>query len=116
MNTCPTCGQPVNNEATTLVYPTNSFMVDGVSVRLTRVEFIIMEMLYPAMKRGDGPVSIDALIGAIYLLKADEPKTAQKSLTNFIGRLRGKLAWLNADILTFRDVGYSLVHAARKAA
>ena len=119
MNTCPTCGQPltkVNNILTIMGYPTNSIMVDGVSIRLTRMEMTIIKMLYTAMLRGDSPVSTSVLISAMYLLKADEPKAAEKSLTNFIGRLRGKFNGLNADILTFRDVGYSLVYEAREAA
>lgn len=117
MNTCPTCGQSltkVNNILTIMVYPTNSIMIDGTSIRLTRSEMTIAGMLYDAMKRS--PVHRDNLLNALYLLKADEPEYAEKILNVFIHRFRRKLAATNLSIVSYRPHRYGFVYEARKAA
>ena len=114
MNTCPTCGRPVGATFVALAYPSRSIAVDGEIIRLTTTEMKIMELLYRAMQRGQGPVDQDHIINALYDL--DEPEWPNRILRTFLCRLRKKLAGTNLSILNHYDYGYSLVYEARRAA
>ena len=112
MNTCPTCGQEVNNGLTALAYPCRSIIVDGRGIALTHSEFIIAALLFKAMKRG--PVHVDHLLNAIYNLQ--EPEWAEGNIKVFIFKLRRKLEGTNLTVRHFRPRQYGFVYEAREAA
>ena len=83
--------------------------IGGHNVFFSPKEFILVEMLFNAMWRGEGPVHQDSLINAMYFTE-DEPDSAEHVLRVLIYRIRQKLCTTNMEVRNFWGVGYSLIY------
>ena len=112
MITCVMCGQPVKSRPVYIDGTRQSIVIDDRHIRLPHSEFIITEMLVAAM--GRGPVHIDQLINAVYLL--DEPKDPAGTIRRFLFTLRLRIQGTKARIESFWPNRYGLIYGHSEAA